>query len=145
MSKISEEVDVNEALPLHAFCDSDWAGDRECRMSTSGEVLFLAGTAVEATSHTQQGVPATSSGEAELRSLNECARSSVYVRNLATHHFGLNVDTPRIWCDSAAALQVSRKMGVGKMRHVDIGHFYVQELVKTRQERSTENSIPRTF
>ena len=133
MSKISEEVDVNEALPLHAFCDSDWAGDRESRKSTSGEVLFLAGTAVEATSHTQQGVPATSSGEAELRSLNECARSSVYVRNLATHDFGLNVDTPRIWCDSAAALQVSRKMGVGKMRHVDIGHLYVQELVKTRQ------------
>ena len=147
MSKISEEVDVNEALPLHAYCDSDWAGDKESRKSTSGKALFLAGTAVEAASHTQQ-VPATSSGEAELRSLNECASKSVYLRNLATNDFGLNVDAPRIGCDSAAAFQVSRKMRVGKMRHVDIGHLYVQELMKTRQVivgKLPENAIFRTF
>ena len=47
--------------------------------------------------------------------------------------FGLNVDTPRTWCHSSAALQTSRKLGVGKIRHVDIGHLYVQEFVKTKQ------------
>ena len=47
--------------------------------------------------------------------------------------FGLNVDTPRSWCDSSAALQTERKFGVDKMGHVDIGHLYVQELVKTKQ------------
>ena len=133
MTKIAEDVDVQDALPLHAFCDSDWAGDKESRKSTSGEIIFLAGTAVEVGSHTQPGTPATSSGEAELRALNECAKSSVFVRNLAMNDFGLNVDVPRIWCDSSAALQTSRKLGVGKMRHVDIGHLYVQELVKTKQ------------
>ena len=47
--------------------------------------------------------------------------------------FALNLDTPRVWCDSSAALQTSPKLGVGKMRHVDIGHLYVQELVETKQ------------
>ena len=68
MTKIAEDVDVQDALPLHAFCDRDWAGD-------SGEIIFLAGT---------------SSGEAELSALNECAKSSVFAQNLAMNDFGLN-------------------------------------------------------
>eukprot|EP00435_Cladocopium_sp_Y103_P018627 s4452_g4.t1 len=72
-------------------------------------------TAVEATSHTQQGVPATISGEVELRSLNERAKSSVFVRKLAMNDFGLSVDVPRLWCDTAATLQLPRQIGVGQM------------------------------
>lgn len=45
MTKIAEDVDIQYVPPLHAFCDSDWAGDKESRKSTSGEIIFLAGTA----------------------------------------------------------------------------------------------------
>ena len=45
----------------------------------------------------------------------------------------MDVDTPRIWCDSSAALQASRRMGVGKMRHIAVSHLFIQELVKTKQ------------
>ena len=120
-------------LPLHAYCDSDYAGDTESRKSTSGEVLVLGGTVVEANSTTQSGNPATSSGEAELRSLNHCAQSSMYIQNLARYDFGLPVSTPRIWCDSSAALQAAKRIGVGKMRHISLAHLYIQELVKTKQ------------
>ncbi|CAE7242490.1 RE2 [Symbiodinium sp. CCMP2592] len=120
-------------LPLHAYCDSDYAGDTESRKSTSGEVLVLGGTVVEANSSTQSGNPATSSGEAELRSLNHCAQSCMYIQNLAVHDFDLPVSTPRIWCDSSAALQAAKRIGVGKMRHISLAHLYVQELVKTKQ------------
>ncbi|CAE7247114.1 RE1, partial [Symbiodinium natans] len=120
-------------LPLHAYCDSDYAGDTESRKSTSGEVLVLGGTVVEANSTTQSGNPATSSSEAELRSLNHCAQSSVYIQNLARYDFGLPVSTPRIWCDSSAALQAAKRIGVGKMRYISLAHLYIQELVKTKQ------------
>ena len=120
-------------LPLHAYCDSDYAGDTESRKSTSGEVLVLGGTVVEANSSTQSGNPATSSGEAELRSLNHCAQSCMYIQNLAVHDFDLPVSTPRIWCDSSAALQAAKRIGVGKMRHISLAHLYIQELVKTKQ------------
>ena len=53
------------------------------RRSSSGEVIVLAGTVVETNSITQPGVPATSSGEAELRALTRCGQSAVCVRNLA--------------------------------------------------------------
>ena len=123
----------DESVDLHCYCDSDWAGNEEDRKSTSGEILFLGGTAVECNSHTQPGTPATSSGEAEIRALNHCALSAVFVRNLAQEDFGMTVNVPRIWCDSSAALQAAKKMGVGKMRHIEIAHLVIQDLVKNKK------------
>ena len=133
VSKLVQGLNPHEHLPLHAYTDSDWAGCEETRKSSSGEVIILAGTVVETNSTTQPGVPATSSGEAEVRSLTHCAQSAVYVRNLAQEDFGLTVDTPRVWCDSSAALQAAKRIGMGKMRHVAVGHMYIQELVRSKQ------------
>ena len=57
---------TTKSVPIQAYCDSDWAGDGETRKSTSGVVIYLAGTLVESGAHTQQGAPATSSGEAQI-------------------------------------------------------------------------------
>lgn len=130
---MTDGLDIREGIPLHSYCDSDWAGDVETRRSTSGEAIFLGGTLVELSSRTQPGEPATSSGEAEIRALSHCGRTTIFVRNLAENEFGMKVDTPRIWCDSSAALQAARKMGVGKTRHVEVGHLYIQSLVKSKQ------------
>ena len=133
VTKIDDGVDIRNGIPLHCYCDSDWAGDVETRRSTSGEAIFLGGTLVESSSHTQPGTPATSSGEAEIRALTHCAQTAMFVKNVCEHDFGLSVETPRLWSDSSAALQASRKMGVGKMRHIAVAHMYIQELVKSKQ------------
>ena len=133
VTKVAEGLYIKEGLPLHSYCDSDWAGDVETRRSTSGEAIFLGGTLVESSSHTQPGEPATSSGEAEIRALSHCGRTTMFIRNLTEQDFGMKVETPRIWCDSSAALQAARKMGVGKMRHIEVGHLYIQSLVKSKQ------------
>ena len=62
-----------------------------------------------------------------------CAQSCVHVKNLAQEDFGMKIDTPRVWCDSSAALQAAKRIGLGKMRHVAVGHMYIQELVRTKQ------------
>ena len=124
---------TDDSIDLHCYCDSDWAGDEESRKSTSGEILFLGGTAVECNSHTQPGTPATSSGEAEIRALNHCALSALFIRNLAQEDFGMTVNVPRLWCDSSAALQAAKRIGVGKMRHIEIAHLVIQDLVKTKK------------
>ena len=49
---------------VEAFVDSDWAGCRKSRKSTSGGILYLGGVAVRAWS-SNQNVIALSSGEAE--------------------------------------------------------------------------------
>lgn len=132
VTKIAEGVTA-KSVPLQAYCDSDWAGDCETRKSTSGSVIYLAGTLVESGAHTQQGTPATSSGEAEIRSLTECAKAALFVKHLAETDFGMVIDTPRIWSDSSAALQAAKRMGVGKMRHIAVSHLFIQELVKSKQ------------
>ena len=106
ITKISADLNTKGAIPLHSYCDSDWAGDVETRKSTSGSITFLERTTIECSSHTQPGVPATSSGEAEIGSLAQCAKDTVFPKNLC------ELDTPRIWGDSSVALQGSRKMGV---------------------------------
>jgi len=65
------------------------------------------GTLVYTTNTTQAGVPATSSGEAEVRALTHCAQICVCVKILVQENFGLKIDTPRIRCDSSAALQAA--------------------------------------
>ena len=51
----------------------------------------------------------------------------MYVQNLVQDDFGLRVDTPRLWCVSSATLQAAKRLGLGKMRHVAVGHMYIQE------------------
>ena len=50
---------------LVVYTDSDWAGDKEKRRSTSGGVIFHGGCLIGHWSKVQNG-PAPSSGEAEL-------------------------------------------------------------------------------
>ena len=114
VSKLAVGIGLDDPLPLHAHTDSDWAGCEETRKSSSREAILLAGTVVETNSITQPGVPATSSGEAQLRALAPCGQSAVYVRNLAQNDFKLT----RIWCDSSAALPAAKRVGIGKMRRV---------------------------
>ncbi|CAE7333376.1 RE1 [Symbiodinium microadriaticum] len=133
VTKLNEQVDPVAGIPLQGFCDSDWAGDKEDRKSTSGQVIVLGGTVVETSARTQQGTPATSSGEAEVRALTQCAQDLVFVRNLGVEDFGMSIDVPRLFCDSSAAIQVARRLGVGKMRHIDLGHLYIQELVREKR------------
>ena len=94
---------------------------------------MLAGCLIEDSSNTQPGNPATSSAEAELRNLTKTAQTLIYVKQLCELDFGLNIATPRLWCDSSAAIQVSRRLGVGKMRHIHVSHLYIQELVKNKE------------
>ena len=133
VTKVSTEFMEEDTVYVQAYCDSDWAGDVESRKSTSGECLFVNGTMVESCSKTQEGAPATSSGEAELRSLTQCCKSAVFIKNLCQEDFGLKVDVPRVWCDSSAAIQAAKRLGVGKMRHVSVGHLYVREMVRSKQ------------
>ena len=133
VSKLAPDTTRETPLFLDGYCDSDWAGCQETRKSTSGEVIMLAGCLIEDASNTQPGTPATSSAEADLRSLTKTAQSLVYVKQLCELDFGLNIATPRLWCDSSAAIQVSKRPGVGKLRHVHVSHLYIQELVRNKE------------
>ena len=74
VSKLAHGLDHCDPLPLHAYIGSDQEGCEVTRKSNSGRRIVLAGTVVETNSTTQPRVPATSSREAEVRSLTLCTR-----------------------------------------------------------------------
>ena len=123
----------SDKFSVQVFGDSDWAGCPETRRSTSGQVEVVGGIVVHCSSITQPGVPAGSSGEAETRVLTDCCKQGIFLYYLLTHDFGVEAEIPRIWTDSSAALQLSKRLGVGKLRHISVQELMCQQWAKEKR------------
>ena len=66
-----------------------------------------------------------SSAEAELIALVRCTSEAIGISQLA-QGWGISLEA-QIFVDSSAALSIATRRGVGKLRHVRIGHLWVQE------------------
>ena len=109
------------------FCDSDWAGCRATRRSTSGGILVVGGTAIKTWSTTQRTI-ALSSGEAEYASMVKAGAEGLGIVAVAKD-LGWEMKT-RLWTDSSAAKSVAARRGLGRLRHVEVHQLWLQETVK---------------
>ena len=130
----------NCTLDLDCYVDSDWAGCRSTRKSTSGTVVQILNSTVSFGSRTQ-GTIALSSGEAELYAIGQGTSEALYIRNLITEAKlakSINID-------STAGKSVATRFGTSKKtKHVELRFVYVQELVgkgliKLRKMRTKDN------
>ena len=107
------------------FTDSDWAGCARSAKSTSGGAVCM-GEHVIKTYCKQQKVIALSSAEAELYAMvaasAETLALAAYARDL-----GLVLEC-ELYCDSAAALGIAQRAGIGKVRHLRTQGLWVQEV-----------------
>ncbi|CAE7522738.1 unnamed protein product [Symbiodinium sp. CCMP2592] len=132
-------------LNLEVYSDSDWAGCPETRRSTDNIVACLGGAVIQTSCQTQPGLPATSSGDAEIRGVSRAAREAVFLRELAEKDFALACGVPRLWADSAASIGAAKRIGPGsKLRHLEVAEFFVQgalraKLLELRKVKGTEN------
>ena len=108
-----------------SFTDSDWAGCPRTARSTSGGIVAI-GDHVIKTYSRQQKVVALSSAEAELYAMVAASAESLavisYSRDLGRKLGG------EIYTDSAAALGISQRAGIGKVRHLRTQGLWVQEV-----------------
>ena len=119
-----------EKNAVKAFVDSDWAGCKTTRKSTSGGILTVGGMAVKTWSSTQGSV-ATSSGEAEYYAL---VRGSAEALGLAAAMADLGwVLKVQVHVDSSAAKAVASRVGLGKTRHIEVRYLWLQEAVRRRR------------
>ena len=110
---------------LSAFTDSDWAGCNKTAKSTSGGVVCL-GEHVLKTYCRRQKVVALSSAEAELYAL---VAASAETLALAAYAKDLGVELQcDLYCDSSAALGITQRAGIGKVRHLRTQGLWVQEV-----------------
>ena len=111
------------------WVDSDWAGDEVTRRSTSGGIIALGSHCVKTWSSTQS-VPALSSCEAEYLALVDGA-SRVLGLQAAARELGIVVEDVAVETatDSSAAKSYASRRGVGKVRHMEVRHLWLQQAV----------------
>jgi hypothetical protein len=109
---------------LEVSTDSDWAGDKRTRKSTSGGVASFSGQAVKSWSSTQ-GTIATSSGEAEYYALVKGAAEGLAIQALGKD-LGIEMDL-KLWVDSTAADSIVSRIGLGRVRHMEVKYLWAQE------------------
>jgi hypothetical protein len=114
----------DETDTLDVFTDSDWAGCRRSRKSTSGGAIMLGKHCIKTWSKTQALI-AKSSGEAELYAVVKGAAESLGMVTLA-RDLGCKVGV-QLHIDALAAKGMIERKGLSKVRHLDVNVLWLQE------------------
>ena len=122
---------------LEVFSDSDWAGDRATRLSMSGGCILHGGHVLKAWAKGQQ-VVALSSAEAELYAGTRAATEGLGAQSLMRDLGCTRAVT--LSMDSAAALALNQREGLGRAKHIRIQDLWMQEAV--REKRLTLSKVP---
>jgi hypothetical protein len=113
---------------IQAYVDTDFAGCLATRRSTSGGCAMRGTHLLKHWSSTQKTVT-LSSGEAELNGIVKGAAEALGLQSLG-RDLGLEMELS-LHTDSAAAVGICRRSGIGKVRHLAVGQLWVQEKLKS--------------
>ena len=117
---------------IDVFVDTDFAGCRATRRSTSGGCAMMGQHCVRHWSSTQSTI-ALSSGEAELGGLAKGAAHAIGLKNICVD-LGWELE-PCLHSDATAAIGIARRRGVGKIRHLDTADLWIQEKIREKALR----------
>jgi len=111
---------------LDVYTDSDWADDPITRRSRSSSHVEADGVHMFDNS-TRQGILAKSSCEAEWYGGSKGVSDAFGLKTLFEW---LGYEVRMRWhCDSSSARALSKKLGVGRVKHIAIHTLWLQELV----------------
>ena len=124
---------------ITTYADSDWAGCRLTRKSTSGGAIFLGSSMLRSWSSVQSSI-ALSSGEAELYALTKAATHTKFIISLAAG-FAMKIHG-LVKSDNSAALAISQRSGLaGRTRHIQLQYLWLQgEVARQALQVSKVNS-----
>jgi hypothetical protein len=123
---------------LIGFSDSDFAGCKGTRKSTTGFIFTLAGGPISWKIKKQE-VITLSSCEAEYRALTSTVQECMWLRELLSE-LGWRVGKPTpIYCDNEAAVRISKDpVNRARTKHAALSFLFVRE----QQKLGTVNVIP---
>ena len=119
-----DEDDIKE---MNVYTDSDWAGCRSSRKSTSGGAIVLGKHCLKTWSSTQSTV-AMSSAEAEYYAMVEGATRGLGLQTML-QEMGVHAGVLVASTDSSSAKSFASKRGLGKIRHMEVKELWLQEAV----------------
>lgn len=115
---------------MKMYCDSDYAGDKESRISITGFILYLMDVPISWKSKSQKNVTLSSS-EAEYIALSEAAKEIKFVVQILIS-MKIPVSIPIIVrIDNVGAMFMTENATTqNRTRHVDIRYHFVREFVE---------------
>ena len=115
---------------LKLYTDADHAGCLWSRRSTSGGAIQWGGHTIKTWAKTQPRVT-LSCGESELGAVIKGASEALGIRSLLAD-FGIRASI-EISSDATAAIGISRRQGLGKVRHIAVEDLWIQEKIRDRE------------
>jgi transposase InsO family protein len=113
------------------YTDSNWGSSIDGR-STSG--YLITGCGPLAFRSKIQASVALSSCEAEIVALSLGATELIFFKKLWVEIFGIHCSPWKVHCDNRAAIDIAGcPRSYTKLKHVSLRHFYVQELVESKE------------
>ena len=117
------------SLHLHAFCDSDWAGNPDDHRSTTHFGIFL-GSCLIFWSAKKQTVVACSSTEAKYRAMVVTTADLYWIHMLLKNLYVPLRSPPTLWCDNAGALAIaSNPVFHTRTKHIEVDYHFIWEKV----------------
>lgn len=122
--KYNKNEDITK---LEAYCDADYAGDKETRKSTSGYILMYCGGPVHWCTR-KQPIVALSSCEAEYISAAECCKELLYLKGLIEELIVSKINV-NLHVDNQSAIKLIEN-GVFNRRskHIDVRYHFLHNL-----------------
>ena len=112
------------------FTDSDWAGCKETRKSSSAGVAMSGAHALKAYTRKQK-IIARSSAEAELYA---AALGASELKGIISLMRDLGQDKkPVLTIDAKATEHILHRQGIGKLKHIDVAYLWIQDEVRSRR------------
>lgn len=114
---------------LTTYVDSDWAGDKESRRSTTGHISYLLDSPINWSSRRQDTV-ALSSMEAEYVAASEAARDMIWIRFLLAE-IGLPQGPTVLHVDNQSAIKLAHNpFNHSRSKHYELKHHFIREKVE---------------
>ena len=113
---------------LIGYSDSDFAGDRVDRKSTSGTCHFL-GRSLVCWSSKKQNCVSLSTAEAEYIAAGSCCAQLLWMKQ-TLKDYGINKKKVPLFCDNESAIKFSHiPVQHSKTKHIEIRHHFLRDHV----------------
>ncbi|KAI3681369.1 hypothetical protein L6452_36163 [Arctium lappa] len=118
----------DSGFDLTGYSDSDFAGCKLDRKSTTGGCQLLGGKLVSWTSKKQNSV-STSTAEAEYVAAGSCSSQILWMRNQLLD-YDLQLSKIPIYCDSTSAIAIANNPVLhSKTKHIEIRYHFIRDHV----------------
>lgn len=128
--KINPRYPDNSTYVLEGITDSEYAGDRDTRISVYGYVIYFCGAPIAWKSKSGKSVT-LSSTEAEYFAISEVAKELLFIKQ-TIESMGIQVQLPiKIKTDNVGAIYLSNNYTTSqRTKHIDIRTHFVRQHIE---------------